>query len=202
MDRDKTPLRLFLLASLAFFIASLPAFTRAQPGPDTKRIVSVSDDTPSSAVNLERLRQLEPLYKDRIVFEELSDLTEAELMKALSTLPDDAIVLHLNFFRDRFGKVFPYEESIRLVTEHSTRPVYVARDWCMGCGVVGGKLTSGCLQGRTAAELAIRILRAAAPESLPIVHESPNQYVFDCAQLKRFGISPSSLPKGSVAIPT
>lgn len=61
-------------------------------------------------------------------------------------------------------------------------------------------MASGESQGWVAADMALDILGGASVKSLPLVTQSPNVYMFDYAQMKRFGISEGSLPAGSTVI--
>ncbi len=70
----------------------------------------------------------------------------------------------------------------------------------MDDGIVGGKLLDGKSHGRTVGKLTIRILDGESPEDIPIHTESTNPYMFDYAQLKRFGIDLALLPKGSLIV--
>lgn len=168
--------------------------------PKTRMVVSVSDSTPSSRVNLRRLKQLAPEYKGRVTFRHLFDLTTEELELALKTLPKESIVLHLNFFRDRNGKTYSAKDSIRLVADMAQRPMYGAWDWYLGWGVTGGLMTSGVLQGETSARMAIRIIRGAPLENIPIAWESPKAYMFDYDEMRKFGLGMDDIPKESIVI--
>jgi len=168
--------------------------------PETKHIASINDRTPSSKDNIFRLKQLMPVYEDRVDFIELSDLTVKELKDGLAQLPKDTIILHLNFFRDRDGKTFDYKESIELVAENTDLPMYVAWDWYLGSGVVGGMMISGIRQGETAARMAVQYLQGEAIGNMPIVLRSPNQFMFDYSQLKKQKINPGKVPPDSILI--
>ena len=168
--------------------------------PRTTRVYSINDSTESSLANIYRLREIMPLYAGRVEFTELSNITAEELVSAVSRLPDDSIILHLNFFRDSRGRIFNYRESIELVGQVTDRPMFTAWDWYMGHGVVGGLVVSGHRQGEISAAMALRILHGEQAESIPIQRESSNVYMFDHAQLQRFGIDERLLPAGSVVI--
>ena len=50
---------------------------------------------------------------------------------------------------------------------------------------------------REAAKLAGKILAGTPVDEVPIMRESPNAWLFDYAQMSRFGIKASDLPHGS-----
>lgn len=168
--------------------------------PHIKTIASISDNSLSSQVNLEQLRRIAPQFKDRASFVEYNNVSTRELVQSLRALSGDAAILHLNFFKDRDGISYNFRDSIRLVANNTSQPLYATWDWYLGYGVVGGLMTSGELQGETAAEMAIRILIGVFPWDIPVRWESPNQYMFDYVELVRQGITLSDLPQGSVVI--
>ncbi len=168
--------------------------------PGTRHIAVVSDSTSTGSVNLERFREVAPLFSRRVDFIELAAMTAEDLVSSLSALPPDTVVLHLSFYKDGNGKLFSVEAGNRLVAESSKLPVYTAWDFNLGTGVVGGMMVSGVLQGETAARIALEILDGRSVDSMPVLLRSPNRYMFDHEQLERFGIEESQLPEGSLTI--
>lgn len=81
-------------------------------------------------------------------------------------------------------------KSISQIVANSTVPIYGVWDFSLGNGLVGGMLSSGYYQGELAAQLAQQILQRAPPSTIPIVKNSPNHYMFDRTQMKRFNIKP------------
>lgn len=166
--------------------------------PGTKKIGVVTDVTETGRINLDLARAAIAKFHG-IEFVALSGLSAGALKKALTGLPADSIVLNLSFLRDSEGRVFSSQESMEFVVRSTKRPVYTVWDFYMGPGVVGGKLLSGRLQGEAAARIAVRILKGDKPSAIPIV-DSPTAYIFDYSGLKRFGLSESELPAGSIVL--
>jgi PAS domain S-box-containing protein len=182
-----------------FDIAStLEAALALHPEADT--VVSVSDATASSQLNLRRLRAVRHRFRDRVAFRELDGLEAPDLVGQVQALGKNSVIVHLNFFRDPSGRTFTQEDSIRLVAENTVAPVYSMWDWCLGHGIVGGMITSGVAHGRVAADMAADILEGADPGDIPVVTQSPNRYMFDHRQLERFGLDQGDLPAGSVVV--
>lgn len=73
-------------------------------------------------------------------------------------------------------------------------------DFMLGHGVVGGRLISGIEHGLVAGRQVNAILDGIRVADVPVVWESPNRYMFDDAQLSRFGIDEASLPPDSIVI--
>jgi len=130
----------------------------------------------------------------------LRDLSMTELQSRVAALPADTIVLLMSFNRDREGRTFSYRQSVAQIAAHCQVPIYGVWSFYLGHGIVGGMLTDGDIQGRTAARLLARTLAAGSATYVPIVTESPNRFMFDYSQLVRFGLTPDQLPPGSIVI--
>ena len=168
--------------------------------PGTKQIFVINDyGTPGRKV-LAELKNLLPLYQNKVVFtfENSSDLEE--VAANVAKLPPDSLIFYTFFYGNPDAKFHENSESISLISEHARVPVYGAWDFNLGYGMVGGKLTSGYDQGLAAGKIGLRILRGERIETIPIVFDNPSRYMFDYRQLKRFGIDRGLLPEGSTVI--
>jgi signal transduction histidine kinase len=67
-------------------------------------------------------------------------------------------------------------------------------------GTVGGYVADGRMQGKLAAEFALRVLSGEPADSIPVLTESPNSYYFDYPALVRWDIPLSALPEGSIVM--
>lgn len=168
--------------------------------PDTRQVVIVNDMTTTGVKMHERIAKIIVDFEPKVKFQFLEDATMQEVQAAVSKLPGDSLVFYTLFFRDKAGVFYTYDDSIKLISEASSVPVYGTWDFSMGNGIVGGKLVSGKDQGETAGQLGLRILRGEPVDSISIVQESPNRYVFDYQQLKRFDIAEAQLPAGSTVM--
>jgi PAS domain S-box-containing protein len=168
--------------------------------PEAQRIAVVYDQTTSGLAILERLEAVEADQDDRVEFVHLTDMTYAELGQAVSELPEDSVVLYMLYLRDSAGQVLTAEETTEVLAENTRVPIYSLFDFSLGHGVVGGRVVSGHSQGRVAADLALRVLGGDGVEDVPIVRESPNEFMFDFDQMRRFGIEIADLPVGSIVL--
>jgi PAS domain S-box-containing protein len=165
--------------------------------PDAREVVVVSDVTATGYHNLALLGGIAQRYRDRADFRYFVGLPRADMIHELAGVPADAVVLYLSYFRTSAGENFSIPDSMRFISDHSPAPVYALWDFTMGHGVVGGKMVSSRAQGKTAAQLALQVLSGVSPDLLPVVMESPNRYIFDHRQLRKFGISTRNLPENS-----
>ena len=170
--------------------------------PSARQIVVIHERTADSPFFQEVVADVIPKL-DRaveLVSFSLAELTMNELLEKTGKLGGESIVLYDSAVKDREGNVYTLEESLAKVCAHCFAPIYVTGFERLGMGPVGGKLTNGVYQGQVAAEMAMRILKGERAENIPILTESPNAYMFDYLELKRFGISVSKLPAGSIII--
>jgi len=117
-----------------------------------------------------------------------------KLLRVLQSTQTPSIVFYVDFFRDCHGRFVDYERVMPRLSKACPFPIYVQADMYMGLGAMGGHVVSPFHQGKAASDIARRILAGAAVSQIPIVQESPNQYVFDYRQLERFGVSRGDLP--------
>jgi PAS domain S-box-containing protein len=178
--------------------STLEAALRLQPN---AREVLVINDITRTGQAIERMaRQTFQPFKERLRFRYVADMTMAELQDEVSKLPSDAMVFLFVFNRDNAGHNFTHEASLRAIAAHCTVPIYGPWTFYLGQGIVGGMLTSGEMQGRTAARLALRLLGGERAEDIPVVTKSPNRYMFDYRQLALHDLPFDKLPPGSEII--
>jgi diguanylate cyclase (GGDEF)-like protein len=168
--------------------------------PETTRFVIINDRTTTGLANRRMLERAVAELRRRVSFTFLEDLTMDEVRERVAALSPGHVVLLMTFNKDRAGEIFDYDRSIELIASAARVPIYGVWDFYLGHGIVGGLLTSGHLQGRRAAEMALRILDGEPVRDVPVVTESPNTYMFDDRELRRFGIDDDELPRSSVVV--
>ena len=168
--------------------------------PKTKKVYVISDQVVSGKVNVEKVKKIIPDYQESLQFILWDNLEAGELKKKLKELPQDSIALFISFSKDRSGKFFSIEEQLMLITQNSKVPVYTCWASRIQHGMTGGMAVSGFYQGETAGKMALKILKGEDADNIPVLKESPNKYMFDYKQLKRFKIKLSTLPEGSIVI--
>jgi len=145
-------------------------------------------------------RQNFQAYESKLEFTYLFDLTMPALLDRLQHLPSNTIVYHTAITRDAAGARFiDSVQAVPMVASAANAPVFVMDDVDFRAGTVGGDLVKWDDDGRVAAEMAVRILNGEKPEDIPIV-TSRDAYIFDWRVLKRWGLTESDLPPGSVVL--
>jgi PAS domain S-box-containing protein len=168
--------------------------------PSTEHIVVVGGVAPYDryleALAKERFRS----YESKVDFTYLTELDMASLLERLKHLPHHTIVYHTSIMQDAKGSHFNDEtQSVPLVADASTAPVFVADDVDLGRGTVGGNVFSFATHGRDVAGMVVRILNGEKPQDIPVV-QGADILLFDWRALRRWGLNERNLPPGSVVL--
>lgn len=168
--------------------------------PKTKQIVFINEWTTTGQGVHKAFLKIIPHFQGLVQFSLLEDVKIEELLNQLVSLSEDSLVLYTAFSRDKSGKLFDYDEIISLIASRCKVPIYTTNEFNLGLGVVGGLVVHGYDQGEAAAKMTLRILQGEKPEDIPVMMTSPKRNVFDYAQMQRFGISRTHLPKNSLIV--
>ena len=110
------------------------------------------------------------------------------------------LIYLLVYFQDVAGQVFEAEEIPRDIVANSPVPVYVAWDFQMHSGAVGGCVTSAFGHGQKAAQTLLDRLAGKTPPALYDRLQGVNQHTYNYAALQRFNIDLASLPENAVLL--
>ncbi len=168
--------------------------------PAASRVVVINDRTTTGIANRSIMDDVIPRFSKRVRFEFYDDLSMDELLVKVQALTPSDIILLLTFNRDRLGNVFNYDQSIGLIAEKASVPIFGVWDFYLGSGIAGGMLNSGYDQGRMAGEMALRVVNGEKVAAMPVVRISPNHFMFDYKYLERYGMPVANLPMGSRVI--
>jgi PAS domain S-box-containing protein len=170
--------------------------TGLQLYPQAERILVVTDRSTTGASNraiLEEVARSGRIGKPFVFLDEGNGLDLAELTEKLRNSPRPSLVYHSDFFQDKYGHALNPETVIPLVSENAPGPVLVHGGMYLGLGVLGGWVNSGLYQGKTAAELALRIWAGEHPASIPVVQEEVDAITLDYQVMERWGIDPQAV---------
>ena len=139
-------------------------------------------------------------YESKLDFAYLTNLAMPALLNQLQHLPSNTIVYHTSITQDADGNHFiDSAQSVPLVVNAASAPVFVMDDVDFRAGAVGGDLVNWADDGRVAADMAVRVLNGERPDDIPIAR-SKDAYLFDWRAMQRWGIKTSALPQGSVVL--
>ncbi len=169
--------------------------------PETEEIIVVGNTREvTGRLMKERVLLFLPEFQDKVRFSFWENLAIDVLAARLTRLKPGQLVLVSSFVTYEGGEVLPLEESARLIRQASPVPVYSLWGSSLGHGIVGGKLVDANKQGALAGEMALRVLHGESPDTIPVISNDANQYLFDYQELKRFGVDFTRLPKDSTII--
>ncbi len=168
--------------------------------PKTSEILILHDYTASSLANRSNYEAILPDFADKVRFRFVENLPAEAIFRELERLPQDSLVLQLNFTTDQEGKTFAQKELTAQFSRHSTVPLYDRSATRLGYGIVGGKLVDARVVATEAVRLAERILRGEDVRTIPVSYLNSSHYLFDYEQLERFHIPTERLPPDSELI--
>jgi PAS domain S-box-containing protein len=171
--------------------------------PAARRIVVIGNTrNETDRQNYRLLLEVIPEFAGRVQFEHWDDLPLEDLVERLDSLGPETIIFLNGLLTDAQGRTIPFAESTPVLHDATAAPLYSVWDFFLGNGIVGGRLVSSRRHGELAAQLALRVLNGEDPDTIPVVEEGANVYMFDDRELRRFAISHRSLPADSLVINT
>ena len=160
--------------------------------PNLKNLLIIND---TSNTGYAIKRDLEPIiqkYKKKYNIEYTDDLEIKNLQKKVSNLDkENSVILFVLLFKDTTGKFFTHKQSFNEVKRVSEVPIYGLWDFYLNNGIVGGLLTSAIAQGENISKMAFDVLNGKKITDIPILEKSPNLYMFDYNELKKFNLDVS-----------
>jgi len=166
--------------------------------PETKNVAVVVGNSPVERFwTAELHRDFQP-FADRVNIEWFNDLTFSEMLKRAATLPADSAIFWFLLSEDAAGVPYSQDRALETMREVATVPIFGMGDYEFGRGVVGGPLMQTEALGLEAAQVSLRILNGETPGRInppSVVFGAP---MYDWRELRRWGISESRLPTGSI----
>ena len=157
--------------------------------PDLKKLIIINDFSKTGQAIRRDLRNIIPKFKKRInEIEYIDNMDMEDIKKKLKNAKKDTVILFVLLFKDKTGKFFTYKESLQEIKSVSSVPTYGLWDFYLDYGIVGGLLTSATAQGEAISEMALKVLGGVNIQDIPILEKSPNRYMFDYNELRKFDI--------------
>ncbi len=118
------------------------------------------------------------------------------VLEYVRELPQQSVVFFAGYYDDRRGMIYQPQFMVPQLSRESKAPVYTMQRDAVGAGAVGGHVVNGKRMGKAVGERVRCVIEGAEQETLPpVILEG--EWLFDYIQLQRWGITESSLPKGS-----
>lgn len=166
--------------------------------PETRRIVVIGGTSEVDRITLRRAEAAARSVAGRVKFDFWTDRSMAEVRRDVKTLPPRTAILLTRMYEDVAGEAFIPPQAAQLIAKAANAPLYVLGAASVGGGAVGGSVTNATLIGKQAGELAVRILEGTRSASFPFEVRTTGVPMFDWRALRKWGISESRLPPGSV----
>jgi signal transduction histidine kinase len=165
--------------------------------PGTNQVVVISGVSELDKYWRTRLQEDFRAYESSLKFTHLIGLTSVELREALAGLPPHTIVFFVTSTLDNAGNTYENRDLLSQISPGSTAPIYGTADSQLGAGIVGGRLLGFEALGVEGAQMGLRVLSGEKTEAIA-PHGIPSVALFDWRELRRWGISESRLPPGSI----
>ncbi|MGQ1908240.1 ABC transporter substrate binding protein [Marinifilum sp. RC60d5] len=167
--------------------------------PETGSVYCITDSTSSGLSDLESYRQHSAqIPKTKFKEINLSQLTFSEYKAKLKTISSNTPVLLLSAYNDKTHHTVDFRNTIHILHENLTAPLFHLWEHGMDNGVLGGKIISHFDQGKKAAEVVSNILSGKSVSDIRVVTKSPNVFMFDYNQLIRYNVPLTKLPDNSI----
>jgi PAS domain S-box-containing protein len=165
--------------------------------PGTTQAFIITGSSPSDRFLESIIRVAYREYEDRVKITYLSGLAIEELLQKISSLPKKSIVIYVSLMQDAKGVKYYGTESLSILSEASSAPVYGDWEQFIGHRIVGGYVLGIKPNAVKVGQLALRIFQGEHPNTIPVERGSII-YMFDWKEMKRWGIKEKNLPEGSI----
>jgi PAS domain S-box-containing protein len=168
--------------------------------PETRNLFVVYGSSQYERAEMPRVLAQLPSIAGHLNVSYLSDMTLEETLTRVSSLPDHSVILFFTFLSDASGHVYVPTQVCTLVSTYANAPVYSFPQVDLGRGTVGGSIFNIEKSTQEVAQMAVRILKGADVQDVPVRRGPPNEVTLDWRQLQRWHIPESRLPKGAVVL--
>jgi PAS domain S-box-containing protein len=179
------------------FARTVDLAIRVQPGVRNLVFITSTGDDSNRRMTAVAEATLFPELRKGYNVVALKDASMAEIGSRLGVLPRDSAVFLVGMTRDLIeGRRPTSVENGCMILAVSPVPVYAFWDFHLGTGILGGYIIAGLDQGRTAADMVLRILGGTPADSIPVMMHTPARNMIDFNVMKKFGIKLNALPEG------
>ncbi|MBN2626723.1 MAG: PAS domain S-box protein [Spirochaetales bacterium] len=166
--------------------------------PQATELIVISDNTSSGKADLQSLKAYsagQSIFKLTVF--NLEALSFPELEEKLEKARADVPILLLSAYTDADGVTLDFTPSFRRIYSFAKGPIYHLWEHGFGEGALGGFVVDHYTQGEKAGDMARRILLGESPEDIPVSRTSPNHYLMDYREMKRWGLRRRNCPDGT-----
>ena len=169
--------------------------------PHARRVVAVTDDTLAARGSVQQCRDAVKHFPGLgwgVL--DCSKLTEKQIVRQAASYGDDTILIFTVFSIDGSGRRYTLPDGVRLITGAAKVPVFRADESGIGEGLLGGYVLKYDSIGHRTGAMVRGILKGETSTARLGCEKGQCGCKFDYDVMKRFGISKSQLPAGSVIV--
>ncbi len=166
--------------------------------PDTKTVVIVIGASQLEKFWLNEVKRAFKRFEDRLTFVWTNEWSFAELLQRCATLPAHSAIFFGVLALDAKGVPHVEERTLQELHAVANAPIFGLHSTQLGRGIVGGPLLSIDDLSRSAANVALRVLRGESPRSIVTPTQVAGMPAFDWRELERWGIGEDRLEPGSI----
>lgn len=168
--------------------------------PETRQIYLVSGVYENDQMRADTLRQAVAAVAGNIRLIDLTGYSIGQILEKCEQLPPDSVLLFSTMFVDANGHHFIPKAVLRSIAAHTNAPVFGPYESFIGNGIIGGPLISLRMQGKKAAETALRLLRGQEIQNPDGLGADTWVNLYDWRLLQRHAIDESLLPPNSTVL--
>jgi len=139
-------------------------------------------------------------FRNRLTLTWGNDLSFPEILKRSAALPARSAIFYALMSVDAAGVAQTEKDALADIHSVANAPLFGTQSTQMGDGIVGGPLMSMDDLGRSAAQVALRILNGESPGKIKTQPQTPGSPSFDWRELRRWNIDENRLPPDSVLL--
>ena len=166
--------------------------------PNTTNIEIVTGNSPFEKYWQSEFRRDTQHLNGRVRLNWLNELSFEEIRRRVSRLPRGSAIVYFLLVMDAAGLPYEQERALDVLRRESNAPIFGIFDHQLGKGIVGGPLTPYQEVSRQSARIALQILNGTPASSIKFTLLGPATPEYDWRELRRWGISESQLPPGSL----
>ena len=183
------PIRIDFLALMTNILRVLP---------ETQKVAVVVGAAPIEQFWREEIRKEVAPLADRVEFTFYNELSFEDILQRAAALPPHSAIFWEGMIVDAAGAVYDGESAFKRLHAVSKAPIFGYYEPNIGEGFVGGPYTAVLDTSRQTAAAAVRILSGEKAGDIRIAPIEFAQPRFDWREMRRWGISESQLPPGSI----
>ncbi len=166
--------------------------------PNASRVVVVSGVTETDQSWIPLVQNALRSLKGQAKITYLTNHSLPEILKTVSNLPGNTVVLYTSMFQDAAGRTTIPRDVLTQLTSVSAAPVYSFFESFMGLGIVGGAMTNFDDNAQRVGKLVARILAGEDPDKIRVEPPVPTIPTVDWRQIKRWGLNEKFLPPDTI----